>query len=363
MKPTELVRIAESREASGDFEGAYEAWAELNRNYKATAVALRLALAAEKVGRFLEAEEAYYDLMAQDPDDLKPYIGLGGVYRERKQHSAAAYWYRRGAKVGGKAFIWVMAGAHERMAGRDEAAREALNQALELEPDNDEALYELALTYVRRESDYRKAIPLVEAAIASEPSDAGYHAALGVFSSMAGDHDVAIEAINQSLRMEPTAPWTWVHLGDAFFLNDKASEAQDGYQHALGLRPGFAAALTGLARLKLKQGDRTEAISLLRQALDSDKGHFEANFEYGRLLAEDEDTCQEAREHLGRAFSKRATFGATARRKEILKMIDALPKRNNECAPARWREEGVRFCRVRTPPRQSLHAAATLPHA
>ncbi len=330
MKPTELVRIAESRETSGDFEGAYEAWAELNRHYRGVPFALRLALAAEKVGRFLEAEEAYYDLMAQDPDDLRPYAGLAGVYRERKQHSAAAYWFRRGGKIGGKAFSWMLAGAHERMAGHDEAAREALDKALELEPDNDEALYELALTYVERESDYKRAIPLVEAAIASEPSDADYRAALGVFSSMAGDHDVAIEALNQSLRMEPTAPWTWVHLGDAFFMSDKASEAEDGYQHALGLRPGFAAALTGLARLKLKQGDRTEAVSLLRQALESDQNYFEANFEYGQLLAEDENTCQEAREHLGRAFSKRATFGATARMKEIVKMIEALPKPQKE---------------------------------
>ncbi len=325
MKPSELVHLAESRHAAGDFESAFDAWVEVNRHYAHPLFAVKLAFAAERLDRPFDAEEAYYTALALDPADPTPYIGLARLYRERKNHNSAAYWYRQAAVIGNEASSWLLAGAHERMAGRDSTAREALKKALELEPNNDEALYELALTYAERESDFQQAISLMGSAIAADPHVAVYHSGLGVLLSMVGDFDGSVEALEKSLELEPNTSWTWYHLGNTYLSGNRDSEARDKFEHSLKLSPGFALALTGLARLKLRQGESTEAMELLRQAIESDPGSFEANIEYGQLLAENCDGFHTAREHLRAAFLKGPTFGANARKKAILKMIDTLP--------------------------------------
>lgn len=71
----------------------------------------------------------------------------------------------------------------------------------------------------------------------------------------------------------PQGPVAPASLEDALFAQGRFTEAGEAYAQALARDPGSAAALAGLARIRLYEGREDEAVDLARKALGIAPGH------------------------------------------------------------------------------------------
>jgi len=157
-------------------------------------------------------------------------------------------------------------------------------------------------------ADYRAAIvPLQKAAAMSLNSFPSYHY-LGL--ALAGDrrYAEAVEAFKVALDLEPDHLQANVSMGDAWLAQGDTDEAQPYYVKAGKLRPEYAAALDGLARVAEAQAQEDAAIALFERALASDKGYAPAYTHLGDLYLR-AGKLDEAVKLLVEAVSVRPDFG------------------------------------------------------
>jgi tetratricopeptide (TPR) repeat protein len=157
-------------------------------------------------------------------------------------------------------------------------------------------------------ADYRGAIvPLQKAAAISLNSFPAHHY-LGL--ALAGDrrYAEAVEAYKIALDLDPSHLQANIAIGDAWLALGDTDEAQPYYFKAGKLRPEYAPALDGLARVAEAQADDDKAIALYGRALASDKGFAPAYTHLGDLYLR-EGKFDEAVKLLVEAISVRPDFG------------------------------------------------------
>jgi tetratricopeptide (TPR) repeat protein len=157
-------------------------------------------------------------------------------------------------------------------------------------------------------ADYRAAIvPLQKAAAMSLNSFPAYHY-LGL--ALAGDrrYAEAVEAYTIALDLDPIHLQANVAMGDAWLAQGDTDEAQPYYVKAAKLRPEYAAALDGMARVAEAQAQQDAAIALFERALASDKGFAPAYTHLGDLYLR-AGKLDEAVKLLVEAVTVRPDFG------------------------------------------------------
>lgn len=157
-------------------------------------------------------------------------------------------------------------------------------------------------------ADYKSAIvPLQKAAAISLNSFPAHHY-LGL--ALAGDrrYAEAVEAYKIALDLDPSHLQANIAIGDAWLALGDTDEAQPYYFKAGKLRPEYAPALDGLARVAEAQADDDKAIALYGRALASDKGFAPAYTHLGDLYLR-EGKFDEAVKLLVEAISVRPDFG------------------------------------------------------
>ena len=157
-------------------------------------------------------------------------------------------------------------------------------------------------------ADYRAAIvPLQKAAAMSLNSfPANYFLGL----SLAGDRRYAdaVEAYKVALDLDPDHLQANVAIGDAWLMLGDTDEALPYYVRAAKLRPEYAPALDGTARVAEALADQEKAISLYGRALASDKGFAPAYTHLGDLYLR-AGRLDDAVKLLVEAVSVRPDFG------------------------------------------------------
>jgi tetratricopeptide (TPR) repeat protein len=157
-------------------------------------------------------------------------------------------------------------------------------------------------------ADYRAAIiPLQRAAAMSLNSFPAHHY-LGL--ALAGDrrYAEAVEAYTIALDLDPNHLQANVSMGDAWLAQGDTDEAQPYYVKAGKLRPEYAAALDGMARVAEAQALDDAAIALFERALASDKGFAPAYTHLGDLYLR-AGKLDEAVKLLVEAVTVRPDFG------------------------------------------------------
>jgi len=132
-------------------------------------------------------------------------------------------------------------------------------------------------------AEYAAAIPPLQKAAASSLNSFPAHYFLGL--ALAGDrrYAEAVEAYKIALDLDPSHLQANVSTGDAWLALGDTDEALPYYVRAQKLRPEYAPALDGLARVAESVADQEKAISLYGRALASDKGFAPAYTHLGDL--------------------------------------------------------------------------------
>jgi len=226
--------------------------------------------------------------------------------------------------------------------GRIDEAIADYSQALRLDPDFDEAHYNLGYA-LAGQGRIDEAMAQYSEALRLKPDYAKAHINLGAALASQGRIDEAIAHYSQALRIQPDFPEAHNNLGVALGRQGKTDEAGAQFAEAVRIKPDFLEARLNLGRALMMQGRINEAIAQFSEALRLKPDFPEAHLDLGVALARQGRTDEamaeysealrlrpdyaEAHNNLGRALMMQGRInGAIAQFSEALRIRPDLPE-------------------------------------
>jgi len=147
----------------------------------------------------------------------------------------------------------------------NELARDALQRALAIEPQNSQVSAILA----RIEGDHAAAYQLLQQALVSNPSDADLLRNTGWIEFEHDRIDQAIELTERSIAIDPIQPLGRINLAFMYYSAHRLDDAATSAQMALSLNPDAMFPHYVLGRVLLSQGDAPAALAAMEQENDN----------------------------------------------------------------------------------------------
>jgi predicted O-linked N-acetylglucosamine transferase (SPINDLY family) len=144
---------------------------------------------------------------------------------------------------------------------------------------------DLALQYHQR-GHLRHAEQLYRQILQVDPQNVDALHLLGVIAYQVGKSDLAIDYLNQALRIKSDSAVVHYHLGIALAGQGRLVEAVASYQQALRLKPDYAKAHNNLGIVLAGQGQLAEAVASFQQALRFKPDYAEVHSNLGNALQE-----------------------------------------------------------------------------
>lgn len=188
--------------------------------------------------------EEYQNVIDTHPDELGAYVRLANAYREQYQSDPERYAGRlsdaldlleRAEEIGDSAALSNMRGVLLYEQGDTEGAREALENAVELEGDN-----------------------------------AAYQADLGAVYRNAGELDEALAAFKRAVVLQPNSAGFRNDLGDIYFKLDRCEDAEFELRQAVELDENLLEANFNLARTLFDCEQVSASIPFFQKVIDID---------------------------------------------------------------------------------------------
>ncbi len=243
------------------------------------------ALALASAGRLPESNTLLQKLGAKLPDVTDIRISLGLNHQRSGQYGEAAAEFKRAVErepLNAKAhFDLALCGFH--LHRHEEAIRE-LQAALAIEPWYTRAEELLAQIYLEKK-DYGQARARLHHLLLVDPANYTAHYNLGVLSAAAQDWGEAQQQLLSALQTDPGSAEAHNTLGSVYLRRGELEQARSQLEEAIRLRPEFAWAYYNLALVSKKQDKREQAVLELRAALKADPQFQPARAELDRLEA------------------------------------------------------------------------------
>ncbi|SDW88232.1 Flp pilus assembly protein TadD, contains TPR repeats [Marininema mesophilum] len=161
-----------------------------------------------------------------DPKEEQYLLYLANLYGEKKQYEQSINVLQKGVKAAPKARVYDSLGVYLLLEGEEESAREAIDKALKLEPDNPLFLYHQGRVYGAREN-YDAAAQALKKAVKLQKDSSRYHGMLSYYLLHSGDAQGAREHALKATELEPNNSTHWVGLGRAYLV-EREQEIQGG---------------------------------------------------------------------------------------------------------------------------------------
>jgi tetratricopeptide (TPR) repeat protein len=139
----------------------------------------KIQISLEKAKTFIEqidyisAGQAYQDIITTNPDDDRGYFGMGQIHSLKKNDSLAINYF---------------------------------NKAIECNPMNIKAMYNIAYIYINS-NDYNQAHKYIFMAQQADPSDPDIHYLLGILYDKKGKKEQALKELNLYLNLNPSGKY------------------------------------------------------------------------------------------------------------------------------------------------------------
>ncbi|MDP6701964.1 MAG: tetratricopeptide repeat protein, partial [Candidatus Latescibacteria bacterium] len=269
-----------------------------------SAFAARLAAHAERLAHFAPAGLAQAAPVYDPIDAYYLPIGDFGALRQAGPEVEIWKWKDVAPEVRDtqRAFAQAYAvGAFVRLAqNRLEDCHLMTRRALELDPDNAEALFAQALIFQQR-GDTRAAVERLRRVLALDPEHAGAYYNLGTIYQGASRLAQALDARERFVRLRPRYAEAYYSLGVLYYQLGRYEEALRSSREGLALEdsPGFR---YNMALAYAGAGRRDEAIAVLVELLARTPDDANAHFLLGNIYAE-AGQRREAAEHYGQMLA------------------------------------------------------------
>ncbi|NUM55970.1 MAG: tetratricopeptide repeat protein [Candidatus Hydrogenedentes bacterium] len=175
--------------------------------------------------------------------------------------------------------LWIVMGTIQQELGNQEAASEAFERALALNPQNEEEFGWL-IDAGDRSMDWVTSIQVLEKLVELTPDKAEWQAALGMHLSRINDGDGARKAFERALQLKPEMNEIRLQLGLACLQLDADEAAVANLRAYLAATPESARAGELLAGALCRTGNYTEAVAELAKFEEARKQDAGLNLEY-----------------------------------------------------------------------------------
>lgn len=265
----DLVRGALQAEKSGDATRAVEALERALTLDSANAVIWRWLGRLHIEGeQYSAARDALDKALLLDPMSASAHAFLGLVRLRLRQLEEAAESFACAVQIDPCSDYHVFLADAYTQLGKDAQAEQALRDAIALDPDNEEALLNLALEV--RGDEPGEAIELLRKAIQVDPTFAKAHRELGYCLGKMGLPSEGEESLRVSLDLDGDDPWTYVYLAELIDGPSRRPEAEQLLSKACEVAPLLSFPHRRLAALYAEDGRLGEAESEYRAAIATD---------------------------------------------------------------------------------------------
>ena len=231
----------------------------------------------------LEAFEYAYITMPFFEEAYRAYGELAfdrGLYR-----SALQCYTEMSANLEADSTVLARTGECHLRLGEIGAAKKMCRQALQADPYNAEAYYQLGACFAA-EKDYRTAARWMREAIRTEERREEFHSALAIVYNCLGQSKKALVHYWKAVEIAPEEPASWLQLAEFLMLAGEMPEALEVLEQALENSTG-AELLYCNAACQFLSGNRNAAVLTLRQALAADAGSQTSIYRWAPALRDD----------------------------------------------------------------------------
>jgi serine/threonine protein kinase/Tfp pilus assembly protein PilF len=146
-------------------------------------------------------------------------------------------------------------------------AKEAVDKALQLNPDLPEVRLALGMYYYHGHLDYARALEQFGIARKSQPNNSGLLACIGYVQRRQGKFEQALATFKRACELDPLSGHLTNELGETFMLLRKYPEAKRYFERTISLCPDVPIAYTWKTRLCLLwEGSTEKAGAVLDEA-------------------------------------------------------------------------------------------------
>jgi tetratricopeptide (TPR) repeat protein len=251
----QLAGVAEQQERPEEAISFYERIPDTSPLKRVSELQLGLNLA--DLDRHDEAIQHLQALLDGDPDDMRAYLALGGVYASKEDYKSAAALYDKAVErlkepTNADWNIFYQRGiAYERLKEWPKAEPN-FHKALELFPDQPQVLNYLGYSWVDMNMKLEEGLEMIRKAVELRPSDGYIVDSLGWAYYRLGRFNEAVTELERAVSLKPDDPVLNDHLGDAYWRVGRKLEATFQWSHARDMKPDEA--ILADVQKKLKEG-------------------------------------------------------------------------------------------------------------
>jgi tetratricopeptide (TPR) repeat protein len=238
-----LLQLASVAEQQNDSEAAIDLYARIPEDSPIKRVAeLQRGLNLADLNRQDEAIAQLTKLLDQDPDDMRAYLALGGVYASKQDFRNAADVYDKAVgrlkilSASDWNVFYQRGIAYERLKEWPKAEPN-FRKALELYPNQPQVMNYLGYSWVDMGMNLDEAMDLIRKAVDLRPSDGYIVDSLGWAYYRLGKFDDAVRELERAVSLKPDDPVLNDHLGDAYWRDGRRLEATFQWAHARDMKP------------------------------------------------------------------------------------------------------------------------------
>ena len=285
------------------FNKAVESYrAALKADPSATFIAEELSDLYIQSGRLREAVTEAEDQLKQNPNDLNArrllariYTRLIGDQANRVDESMVKKAIEQFEKIteGDPKDVesWLMLGRLNKIAQNSTEALKDYNKALQLDPDNEDAMTGLAMVYTDL-GDNKAAADLLRKVADKNPNPHSLINLAGVYEQLK-DYSLASEMLRRALQQQPGNAELKQMLAEDLLQADQIDEAAKLYQDLVDEDPKDARPLLRLSQVYRQKRDLVKARQAMDKAKEIDPANVEIQFN-DELLLETEGKYPEA---------------------------------------------------------------------
>ncbi len=235
LLPQAKLALARALSASGSYDQAL-ASLPLDGALASTSNDARFAILIS-AGRYEEALALSGTWVGKPNPSPSEFARYGDALAQLKRHREAASAFKRAidAQAARTApwSLWFLLGREYDLAGDWPHAKLALSSAVELGPDEADALNYYGYTLLTSGENNAEALRLIERASRLRPQDAAITDSLGWAMFKTGKIDDAIATLERAVAGDPTIAEIGRHLGDAYWASGRRVDARYAWNAAM----------------------------------------------------------------------------------------------------------------------------------
>jgi len=241
-------------------------------------------------GQVRTAVADFEEILKQNPNDLNARrilarfytarIGQGAQQQQRLNeemlHAAIGQLQKISEQAPGDLDNWMMLGRLQKLANNSLAAEKAYQKALDLDPDNEEAMTGLALVYGDQGLS-EKASQLLKRVADKSPSLRTFTALAATYEQMK-DYKDAAEAYRRALEMNQENTDLKRAYAQSLFTAEDFATAQKQFEEILAEEPGDLLSALRLSQIYRQKRDYAKAHEYASKALALDASNIEVRY-------------------------------------------------------------------------------------